>query len=113
MPSDSVMALLLALDREGDALRKGELASLPAIAEEKARLAAEIQKRPVSNQDIEILRAKASANANLLAAAIRGIKTARSRLDALSDVRNVLSVYGPAGRMERVPTKRSDLERKA
>jgi len=113
MRNSAVTELLSVLDEEGNALRKGDLAALPKIAEEKSRLSVEIKKQAVTQQQLEILRAKASANASLLAAAIRGIKAARARLDALSEVRDVLSVYGPAGQIERVPTKRSDIERKA
>lgn len=113
MRHSAVKDLLLVLDREGDALRVGNLAALPEIAEEKTRLSVALTKQHVSQQQLEILRAKASANASLLAAAIRGIKTARARLDALSEVRDVLSVYGPAGEIERVPTRPAGVERKA
>lgn len=113
MQVDAIRQLLAVLDQEGAALRNGDLGALPEIAEQKIKLSAEIQKQTFDQKQLEILRAKASANASLLAAAIRGIKAARSRLDALSEVRDVLSVYGPAGQIERVPTKRSDVERKA
>lgn len=113
MQHDAVSALLRVLDNEGAALRAGDLSLLSDIAEEKARLSVAIKKQHITQQQLEILRAKASANASLLAAAIRGIKAARARLNALTDVRDVLSVYGPAGQIERVPTKKSDVERKA
>jgi hypothetical protein len=101
------------LDREGKALQMGDLAALSEIAEAKMALSLSLHQSRATKQELEILRAKASANANLLAAAIRGIKAARSRLDALAEVRGVLSVYGPAGKLERVPTRQSDVERKA
>lgn len=113
MQHNPIRTLIDVLDREGDALRAGDLSALPAIAEEKIQLSAEISKHPATGRDLEILRAKASANASLLAAAIRGIRAARNRLDALSEVRDVLSVYDPSGQIQRVPTKRSDVERKA
>lgn len=113
MASSAIQDLLAVLDREGEALRRGDLAALPLIAEEKSICSAALEREPASQAQLEILRAKASANANLLAAAIRGIKSARSRLDALSEVRGVLSVYGPTGQLDRVPTAPSDVERKA
>lgn len=113
MRSNAMTDLLAVLDREGDALRAGDLSALPGIAEEKTRLSVEVKKQRVTQHQLEILRAKASANASLLAAAIRGIKAARTRLDALSEVRDVLSVYGPTGDIKRVPTRPSDVERKA
>jgi len=113
MASSAIQNLLAVLDREGAALRKGDLAALPELAEEKSKFSAALEKEPASKAQLEILRAKASANANLLAAAIRGIKSARARLEALSEVRGVLSVYGPTGQLDRVSTAQADIERKA
>lgn len=113
MSNSAMQGLLAVLDREGIALQNGDLAALPLIAEEKSRFSAALETELATQAELEILRAKASANASLLAAAIRGIKAARSRLDALSEVRGVLSVYGPSGQLDRVQTKQSDVERKA
>jgi len=113
MSSSAIQDLLAVLDREGEALRKGDLAALPAIAEEKNACSLALQTQRATQAEFEILRAKASANASLLAAAIRGIKAARHRLNALSEVRNTLSVYGPSGHMDRVSTAQSGIERKA
>lgn len=113
MSKSAIQGLLAVLDREGIALRKGDLAALPSIAEEKEKFSAALEAQVATQAELEILRAKASANASLLAAAIRGIKSARSRLEALSEVRGVLSVYGPSGQIDRVSTRQSDVERKA
>lgn len=113
MSNSPIQGLLAVLDREGVALRKGDLAALPLIAEEKEKFSAALETQRASQAELEILRAKASANASLLAAAIRGIKAARSRLEAISEVRDVLSVYGPSGQLDRVSTRQSDVERKA
>lgn len=113
MANSALQDLMAVLDREGIALRKGDLAALPLIAEEKRKFTQALETQRVTRAEFEILRAKASANVSLLAAAIRGIKSARSRLEALSEVRDVLSVYGPSGQLDRVSTRQSDIERKA
>jgi flagellar biosynthesis/type III secretory pathway chaperone len=113
MANSAIQDLLAVLDREGEALRIGDLAEIAVIADEKSKLGLALESQSATQAELEILRAKASANASLLAAAIRGIKAARSRLEALSEVRDTLSVYGPTGQLDRVATGQSDVERKA
>lgn len=111
--NDSPVRRLIALfDREYDALKAGHLALLAGMAEEKAQLETTLVNSRPSAEDLEILRVKAACNADMLAAAIRGVKAAQMRLAELSQVREVLSVYSSEGEMKRVPTGRSGLERK-
>ena len=113
MSESPIKSILRLLDREHEALRAGDLSVLSTISEEKAALEETLRRSRVEPEDLEILRAKAASNADMLAAAIRGVKAARERVAALSDVQNVLSVYGPKGDMQRVSTAKSGLQKKA
>ena len=112
MSDAPVHKLIALLDREHDALKAGHLALLAGMADEKSQLEKQLPGSRPTAEDLEILRAKAACNADMLAAAIRGVKAAQTRLAELSQVREVLSIYGPEGQMKHVSTRRSDLERK-
>lgn len=112
--SDPVTRLSTLLDRERDLLRTGALAELPAIAEEKARLAAAIPdldklRRPA----LGLLRGKARRNAQCLEAAAQGLRAAQERLREISDIRRGLGTYDRFGRRNGTPVVAGALELRA
>jgi hypothetical protein len=50
---------------------------------------------------------------SLIAAALRGVETARKRVEALEDVRDVLTTYDPFGKMTLTSKAQKTVEKKA
>ena len=75
------------LDQESEALRSGNLSALTPIATEKSKILVNLESERVKPSDIATIRAKAARNEALLAAAIRGVKTARDRIAELDVVK--------------------------
>lgn len=113
MRNPTVQSLLELLDREHVILKAGHLARLAELVDEKLELETALRTAQPTYEDLEILRAKAACNVDLLAAAIRGVKAARDRIASVSEVRDLLSVYGPKGEIQRVAIGPGGLEQKA
>ena len=105
-----VMALL---DAENAIIRRGDLASLPNIAEQKALLLGDIHQFRMSADELVTLKAAAERNARLLTAAMAGVKDAQKRLIALDEMRAGLSIYDAQGKRETVAGPRNAFEKKA
>ena len=101
------------LDQESEALRSGNLSALTPIATEKSKILVNLESERVKPSDIATIRAKAARNEALLAAAIRGVKTARDRIAELDVVKNDLRIYGQDGSLLNAKRKSSAIERKA
>jgi len=113
MPDTVFAKLGLVLEQEKLALLSGDFTVLDSLAPEKAALFSRLELLHPDATSLLKITAKLDENQTLLAAAIKGVASARDRLDALSHVQKTLSVYDHSGRVEFVPNRRPALEKKA
>ncbi|SIO49944.1 hypothetical protein SAMN05444722_2746 [Rhodovulum sp. ES.010] len=93
--ADPLEELLL---RERTALRRADFKALPAIAAEKERAVAELERHPITDADtLARLREMAARNAELLAAMRRGVDSAAASLKRARAPAEPLTTYGPGG----------------
>lgn len=113
MRHNQAQSLMQVLDAEKDALIKGNLHELADLAEKKQALETALQAEVFSENQVRQIATKAAENERLYLAAIRGVKTARTRLNDMADVRSGLSLYTKDGAKMRVPRGGKSLEKKA
>lgn len=103
------------LAREADLIRRGAFADLPDLAARKAGLIELLASAPDGTVPgaLEGLRAASEANGRLLAAALRGIASARARLAAIHAAGAGLDTYDRHGRAQRVTFSGGTVERRA
>lgn len=101
------------LDQERHALLSADFKALAAFVSRKENLLTQLDKTTPAEEVLRPIRQKMDENLSLLAAAIKGVAAAGARLSALQNVKNGLSVYDNAGRLEHVRTHNSALEKKA
>lgn len=107
----TLMDRVLAAERS--ALLNGNIAALAGLAEEKERALAALVAEPAGVMHLGSIRARAEANAMLIEAALRGVRTARERLETARNGGVNLSTYDAQGRTASVPNNRRGLERRA
>lgn len=90
-----------ALTAEANAIRTADFSGLDALIKEKARLTDQLGTvRPAPTADqLDRLQRSARHNAVLLQAAMRGLRAARARIDALQNGSN-LRTYDQSGAVE-------------
>lgn len=103
-----------ALTAEATAIRTADFSGLEALIKEKARLTDQLGNvRPAPTADmLERLRRRARHNALLLQAAMRGLRAARSRIDALQNGSD-LRTYDRSGALASASGTRPTLEHRA
>lgn len=101
------------LHEERENLRAGRLQQVAAFTNQKLQLESEIFSMRLSARDVARIKAAAEKNTELLAAALRGIRTAQDRLAALRSVREGSNVYTQSGGLEAMQSSPCSLERKA
>ena len=106
-------ALLTLLAEERTALRTGDLAGLPDLADRKSRLSQELATTPPDRAVMARIGKALAHNARLLAATRDGVRAAQARLLALKDVRSGLSLYTAQGSRTTVARRPDSLEHKA
>ena len=106
-------ALVHLLDEECKALKAGDLSALAPIAVQKSQILIDLDNGKERTLDLATIRAKAARNETLLAAAIKGVKTARKRISELEAVKSDLRVYGKDGTLQNARRQSSAMERKA
>lgn len=102
MPAvDPLSGLVALLEEERRVLLAGDFAALADLGDRKERLLAiaESSTRPDA-PGLAALRSAAEANRLLLAAALRGVRAARERLDTARSGGPALSTYDASGRAE-------------
>lgn len=99
-------------DEEREALRTGALDRVAQIGAERDLILADLDAIRMSREQAVRLKEKATANAELLAAALAGVKDAQKRLAALEGIRRGLSVYTADGALETVAQKGGELHHK-
>lgn len=105
--------LLSALETSQQALMTGDIEALAALTPDIGQGEATLR---VEQQDqrrlLKIIEA-AQKNAALLQAAAKGVKSARAKIAAISDVRDNLSLYTSEGAKKQIPFSQKKLEKKA
>ncbi|WP_375551017.1 hypothetical protein [Rhodophyticola porphyridii] len=107
-------ALMALLTRQGEDLRNGDLAGLarstPALAQALEQLG---RTRPAETDEeaLQSLRRAARQNAELMAAALRGVKAARAMLAQKPDAS--FTGYDATGRTAPIGAARPNLERRS
>lgn len=92
-----------AFDRIDAALGSGDLAALPALAEQLDAGVAQLLAHPPMGPALEQLHQRTLATQQLLAAARDGITAARARLDEIAAVRSGIVTYDGAGNRRLLP----------
>ncbi len=113
MRDSPVIDLVALLDRENAAIIAGDYATLDELAIAKQQLFDALSGTPIPKAELRVIAAKLDKNQMLLAAAIKGIGAARSRLAALRAVRDGLQVYDRSGHFATTPLTRPELVKKA
>ncbi|MCK8463351.1 flagellar biosynthesis protein FlgN [Aliiroseovarius sp. S1339] len=101
------------LEGERTQILAGEIEKLSRLLPEKERL---LNALKASDEDfplLERLRDQVDRNQQLLAAAARGIRSVKQRLDALKTSQTELRTYSQAGRPQDLSKQESRFERKA
>lgn len=96
---DIINALDDILDREREALLKGELDMIARLLEEKESMFDRLQDISVETPaPLENLQGKVRRNQALLDGALRGINSVAERMSTLRKVRKTLETYDSSGR---------------
>lgn len=101
------------LDDEHAALLSGDLAALPGIVERKEQLAQSLTKEGLPEGALATLRTKSEHNAELLAAAAKGVRTVLRRVTEIRDANGPLKTYGQDGRQQTLGSTGGSLEKRA
>lgn len=110
--NDALEKMNRLLDQERSLLLKGDIAGLDPIAREKARLAPELGVTVTDEQNLQELRHKAMRNDQLLNAALKGVRAARTRLQEIRNGGAPMTTYGTDGQRHAIgPT--STISRRA
>lgn len=113
MSDKAAKELLSLLSQERQAIRTAAFDVLDAMADRKSELFAALTSGGTSPENLGKIQKGLAENQALLAAAIAGVKAARTRIQALHAVRRELTVYDQAGQLARVKTVQPSLEKKA
>lgn len=101
------------LDDERAALLAGDLAALPGLAERKEALARDLADSPPLGDALAVLRAKSERNAELLAAAAKGVRTVVRRIGEIRQANGPLRTYGRDGTQQTLGSAASSMEKRA
>lgn len=113
MADTSSKELLDLLRLERLAIISGAYEQVNNLSKRKSDLLSGLRRSRNSAETLKRIAAAIEHNQVLLAAAIKGIGAARDRLNALSKVKDTLSVYDKSGQMAQVPFAKPGLEKKA
>ncbi|WP_439154522.1 flagellar protein FlgN [Yoonia sp.] len=101
------------LSAEREAIRSAAFDVLDDLAAQKAQIFATLMRGKPDRDQMAGINRQMADNQTLLAAAITGIKAARSRIETLRQVRQELSVYDQSGQMAKVTALHPGMEKKA
>jgi flagellar biosynthesis/type III secretory pathway chaperone len=113
MRNEPVIDLLTLLEQENLAIIAGDYPALDLLADRKQALFEALPSLRLSQDDLRAISGSLVRNKSLLAAAIKGIAAARTRLAALRAVREGLQVYDRSGQFATAPLTRPDHVKKA
>lgn len=107
-------SLMTLLTRQGEDLRNGDLAGLARSTPALAQALEQLRRTPPAETDeeaLQSLRRAARHNAELMGAALRGVKAARAMLAQKPDVS--FTGYDASGRTAQIGAARPSLERRS
>jgi len=113
MAADPLTQLFAILADERQVLLSARYEVLPDLAVAKERCLQHLALKPPPKKALQTLKSQIGENQGLIAAALRGVDTARKRIEALEDVRDVLTTYDPSGKMTLTTTAQKTVEKKA
>lgn len=103
------------LARQKDAVRRGELAALPSLAEQLAEHLDALVQHPVQigRASMDRLKGQTEENQRLLGAALRGVRAAAGRLHEIAGVAREFKTYDSHGQSASVSIASGTMERRA
>ncbi|MEJ6396348.1 hypothetical protein [Yoonia sp. 208BN28-4] len=101
------------LTAERQAILLGDFEAVLALSVAKENLISQIETSKLPANDLARHLGRLQDNQTLLAAAMKGIASAQTRLKELTNVRDGLTVYHHNGRTDRIANCRPAFERKA
>lgn len=113
MPDPVFEKLIDLLAAEKSAIISADYTCLDELNLEKEHIFESFMMSGPNARDMGQVHEMLMRNQTLLASAINGVKTSRSRIEELKAVSEALSVYDHLGKRARVSTKSRDLEKKA
>lgn len=113
MADDPVTQLFAILADERRALLGAHYDVLPELAVTKELSLQRLALKPPPKKVLQSLKSQISENQSLIVAALRGVETARKRMEALEDVRDVLTTYDPTGKVTLTSTAQKTVEKEA
>lgn len=100
-----IAALGEILERERVAIIAGKFGDVDALSQSKQELFDKLIKSQPRPIDLRTIQQALNRNQALFSSAIEGVKSARSRLEALREVREGLRIYDQSGRFAQVAAK--------
>lgn len=101
------------LDDERAALLSGDLGALADLAERKEALARDLAESEPEQGTLAALKARSERNAELLAAAARGVRTVMRRITDIREANGPLKTYGRDGTPQTLGASGGSLEKRA
>ncbi|RPE64639.1 hypothetical protein EDD53_2399 [Pacificibacter maritimus] len=92
-----VSALIELLEKEHDAIIKGQFSVLVDVSEPKESLMQALSRVSPNEADLNVLKKLSERNRKLLVASAHGLKSARKRLADLKAPLPSFQTYGPSG----------------
>lgn len=100
-------------EAERAALMAGDFAALQEISAKLEAYEQSIASGGISKEELRDVVAEAQRNTSLLQAAVKGVQSAQTRLKAITDVRDNLSLYTRGGKKQSIALSHKGLEKKA
>lgn len=103
------------LEQERVALRSGNLAALGETATRKSDLVDSIARNlnPGDTRRLDVLKSDAQRNQHLIMSAMRGVRAARSRMNAILQAQSSFDTYDTNGRTKSFSVQSGEVERRA
>jgi flagellar biosynthesis/type III secretory pathway chaperone len=112
-PDRAAERLIALLKAERQALRRGRLDEVAAMAGEKAMLVERVERNRPRPQTVRRIAQMAADSLRQLDAALRGIRAARARITSLAAPPSLMPSYDGQGRAQPIGTADSAVERRA
>jgi hypothetical protein len=113
MPDSTIEEIDLLLEDERAALLSGDLAALPGVAERKEVLARALEQVRPTAEALRTIQAKTERNADLLAAAAKGLRSVTRRVAEIRSANGPLKTYGQDGTQQTLGSVAGSFEKRA
>ena len=112
-PDRAAERLIALLKAERQALRRGRLEEVGAMAAEKAMLVERVERNRPRPQTVRRIGVLASESLRQLDAALRGIRAARARIESIASASASMASYDGQGRACAIGVSEKAVERRA